>query len=391
MKTKLPQPIPQDLERSLKLQQKILREMEANGGYLCFERYMELCLYTENFGYYTSHQAIFGEQGDYVTSSERSALFAKAFAAHLKSLSTQFDELNIIEVGAGSGLFAEQLLEQLAISDVPVKQYFIVEKSTALRVRQQTYLNTTNPKLSALVQWVDSITDPITNAVVIANEVIDALPVRLLTVKNQRILERCVGLDSNQNFIFKEIPADKNLVAAVHAILENSPVLSADQPYDTEICLRLPDFIQQMASLVRQGIFFFIDYGYPRSEYYLVQRSMGTLLCHYKNTAHDNPLIWPGLQDISSNVDFTALADAGIRAGLKLSSYSTQAHFLLASNILASIENNASELELLRKSQQIKHLMLPSEMGERFQVMVFTKNMTLDHDQFTTRDLSHRL
>ena len=391
MKTKLPQPIPQDLERSLKLQQKILREMEANGGCLCFERYMELCLYTENFGYYTSHQAIFGEQGDYVTSSERSALFAQAFAAHLKSLSTQFDELNIIEVGAGSGLFAEQLLEQLAISDVPVKQYFIVEKSTALRVRQQTYLNTTNPKLSALVQWVDSITDPITNAVVIANEVIDALPVRLLTVKNQRILERCVGLDSNQNFVFKEIPADKNLVAAVHAILENSPVFSADQPYDTEICLRLPDFIQQMASLVRQGIFFFIDYGYPRSEYYLVQRSMGTLLCHYKNTAHDNPLIWPGLQDISSNVDFTALADAGIRAGLKLSSYSTQAHFLLASNILASIENNASELELLHKSQQIKHLMLPSEMGERFQVMVFTKNMTLDHDQFTTRDLSHRL
>ena len=391
MKTKLPQPNAQDLNRSIKLQQKILQEMEANGGLLSFERYMELCLYTEDLGYYTSNHAIFGEQGDFVTSSERSALFAQAFAAHLKSLPTRFDELNIIEFGAGSGLFAAQLLERLAISGVPVKQYFIVEKSAALCVRQQNYLNTAIPEQSSLVQWVDSIADPVTNAVVIANEVIDALPVRLLTIKNRQIQERYVRRDSDQEFVFTNIPADESLIAAVHTILENLLDFSVDKSYHTEICMRLPGFIQQMASLVQQGIFFLIDYGYPRSEYYFAQRSMGTLLCHYKNNAHDNPLIWPGLQDISSNVDFTALADAGIQAGLKLNSYSTQAHFLLASNILETIESDASEQELLRKSQQLKHLMLPSEMGERFQVMTFTKNMTLEHDQFTTRDLSHRL
>ncbi len=391
MKTKLPQPNSPDLDRSKKLQQKISQEMLANEGLLSFERYMELCLYAEDLGYYTSEQAIFGEQGDFVTSPERSALFARAFAAHLQSLPTRFDELHIIEIGAGSGIFAAQLLKQLANSGVPVKQYLIVEKSAALRLRQQAFLNAEVPDQRSLVQWVDSIADPVTNAVVIANEVIDALPVRLLTIKNRQVQERCVQLDSERQFCFTDISAEQSLVATVYAILENSPVLSAKRAYHTEICLRLTGFVQQIASLVQQGIFFFIDYGYPRSEYYLAQRSMGTLLCHYKNTAHDNPLIWPGLQDISSNVDFTALAHAGIRAGLELNSYGTQAHFLLASNILASIEKEASEKELLHTSQQLKHLMLPSEMGERFQVMTFTKNMTLEHDQFTTRDLSHRL
>ena len=391
MKTKLPEPDSQDLDRSLKLRQKICREMKANGGLLSFERYMDMCLYTEGLGYYASNQPIFGEQGDFVTSSERSTIFAQAFGAHLKTLSTKFEELNIIEIGAGSGQFAAQLLEHLSISDVPVKQYYIIEKSVALRARQQTLINTVIPQQCSNVQWLDSIGDPIKNAVVIANEVIDALPVRLLTIKSRQILERFVRQNSDQEFSFTDIPAEEDLISAVHSTLEDSTILSVDQPYNTEICMQLPGFVQQMASLVQQGIFFFIDYGYPRSEYYLVQRSMGTLLCHYKNTAHDNPLIWPGLQDISSNVDFTALAEAGVEAGLKLNSYSTQAHFLLASNILASLEKDAPEQKLIRASQQLKHLMLPSEMGERFQVMTFTKNMTLDQTLFTTRDLSYRL
>ena len=391
MRTKLPKPDQQDRDRSVKLEQQISREIDENDGMISFDRYMYMCLYAEQLGYYTSKQPIFGQQGDFVTSSETSAYFAKAFAQHLIKLQSQLDQLNIIEVGAGSGLFAAQLLTELVSSNAAIKQYYIVEKSAALRARQQAYLSSVVPQQISLVQWVTAQNDVATSAVVIANEVIDALPVRLLAIQRKELLERCVQRHGQQGFSFIDIPADNYLTTSVLQNLENLPVLNSEQRYHTEICLQLPGFIQQIASLVRCGIFFFIDYGYPRSEYYTLQRTMGTLLCHFRNIAHDNPLIWPGLQDISSNVDFTALANAGSRAGLELNSYSTQAHFLLASNILESIARENSALEIYRSSQQLQHLMLPSEMGERFQVMTFTKGMTLDHDQFTTRDLTYRL
>ena len=391
MKTKLPEPDQPDRERSLKLERQICREIEANCGTLGFDRYMEMCLYTEQIGYYTSDHAIFGEQGDFVTSSEKSVLFARAIAAHLLNLPSEFRQFNIIEIGAGSGRFAAQLLAGLAETDLSIQQYSIIEKSSTLRARQQHYLQTAVPELYTKLDWQDTAAAPVANAVIIANEVIDALPVRLLTVQNQQVFERCVQRNANHKFEFVDVPADKSFTTIVQETLEGTMVLKSKRPYHTEICLQLTDFVQQIASLVHRGIFFFIDYGYPRAEYYLEQRAMGTLLCHYKNVAHENPLIWPGLQDISSNVEFTALANAGIQAGLQLNSYSTQAHFLLASNILANLEQAMSNQEFLRCSQQLKHLILPNEMGERFQVMTFTKSLGLDCDQFTIRDLSHRL
>ena len=389
--TSLPTPEQKDLQRSSELARQICQEIEASQGTLTFERYMHMCLYTENLGYYTGNRPIFGEQGDFVTSSEKSAFFAKAFVGHLLRLPSQLDNFSIVEIGAGSGRFAAQLLTELAIANISIEQYYIVEKSATLRARQQEYLTAALPAESSLVQWIETLDEPIDNAVVIANEVIDALPVHLITLQKRKIFERCVQWNAENGFSFASIPADKNLTAVLQGILESLSISDAEQSYHTEICLQLHDFVQQIAALVQQGIFFFIDYGYPRAEYYHEQRNMGTLLCHYQNLVHDNPLIWPGLQDISCNVDFTALANAASQSGLELNSYGTQAHFLLASEILTNIDNEISEQEYLRISQQLKQLMLPSEMGERFQVMVFTKHMTLNRDQFTTRDLSHRL
>ena len=391
MRTTLPAPTQDDRDRSLALEQIIRQEMAVSDDMLTFERYMQLCLYAEDLGYYTSGQAIFGEHGDFVTSSEKSAYFAKAFVAHLIGIQTQLNSFCIVEIGAGSGRFAAQLLTEIKNTKLSVSEYYIVEKSATLRLRQQEYLAELLPEESQLVTWRETFDAPIANAVVIANEVIDALPVRLVTVNNQAMMERRIQWDTENGFEFVGVIADQGLTNAAQEVLENTSVLNLQQPYDTEICMQLPDFIQQIASYVRQGIFFFIDYGYPRSEYYHVQRTMGTLLCHYKNLAHDNPLIWPGLQDISSNVDFTALVNAGVQNGLELNCYCTQAHFLLASNILAVIENETATENLLQSSQQLKQLIMPNEMGERFQVMIFTKGITLDQDQFTTKDLSHRL
>lgn len=389
--TSLPTPERQELERSSELAQRICQQIEARHGALSFEHYMHMCLYTENLGYYASNQPIFGEQGDFVTSSEKSAYFAKAFVEHLRRLPFQLDNFSIVEIGAGSGCFAAQLLTELANADLSIEQYYIVEKTATLRARQKEYLSQTLTTECVPVQWIETLDEPIGNAVVIANEVIDALPVHLLTLQQEKIFERCVQWHPQKGFTFVDVPADNDLSAVVASTLENLSIPNDEQPYHTEICLQLPDFVQQIAALVQQGIFFFIDYGYPRAEYYLEQRNMGTLLCHYRNLAHSNPLIWPGLQDISCNVDFTALANAATLSGLELNCYSTQAHFLLASEILTNISDEISEQELLRISQQLKQLMLPSEMGERFQVMVFSKHMTLNRDQFTTRDLSHRL
>ena len=389
MKSDLPQPSPQEIERSTELQKFICGEIANCHGSISFERFMQLCLYANELGYYTSGGHIFGEQGDFVTSSERGNLFAQAFVAHLIAIQEQLKDFNIIEIGAGSGRFAVQLFSQLKTVGLTPDNYYIIETSAALRKRQQEYLSAELRQDIQRIKWLDQIDATIARAVVIANEVLDALPVRLFTAQNSDVLERRVQVNTERGFEFVTISAEQSLRDIVQKCLPTQVLDELDQPYHSEICVEISNFIQQIAASVDQGIFFFVDYGYPRSEYYHVQRTMGTLLCHYRHRAHDDPLRWPGLQDLSCNVDFTALAEAGTRAGLELNCYGTQAHFLLASNFLANIENQ--QQDTLRNNNQLKQLMMPGEMGERFQVMVFTKQLALDNYQFTIRDLCHRL
>ena len=391
MKISTPAPDADEQKRSEALKELILEEIDKHHGILSFEDYMRMCLYTDGLGYYTSGQEIFGEAGDFITSSERGEVFAKAFAEQLSMLRDQMPALQLIEIGAGSGRFAAQLIKQLQTKNLVLTGYKIIETSAALRSRQQQYLKTAVEDFYPRIQWLTGLDEFVDCAVIIANEVLDALPVSLFLVNKGKIQERCVRSSVGGELEFTSIDADTNLNRVVKQRVPEEIWPGYSTFYQSEVNFEMHGFVEQIAASVGRGVFFFIDYGYPRSEYYHAQRTMGTLLCHYRHTANSDPLRWPGLQDISCNVDFTALAEAGSDAGLQLDCYCTQAHFLLASNVLSSWEAEERDQQSLRNINQIKHLVMPNEMGERFQVMVFTKQITAEAHQFTVRDLRHRL
>ena len=386
MRAAIPLPGRRAQQRSHRLAA-LIKQQINHQGHIHFEQYMQMCLYTEQLGYYESGSPVFGVQGDFTTSPERSHFFALAFARHIKNIQKTLGAFSIIEVGAGSGKFANDLIQALSHHQVRPLHYYIVETSQTLTARQQNYLHTALNNSSVKISWLKEFIPPLENALVIANEVLDALPVRTFSVIDNRIYERCVTVDQDR-LAFVTVNAGARLRQAAARRLAHVDFEQLDQPYHSEINLRLAGFIKQIACSVKRGLCFCIDYGYPRHEYYLPERSMGTLICHCRHVANDGPLDWPGLQDISCNVDFTALAEAAARAGLRLNAYCTQAHFLLKSNFLAGMP--AHKLTLAEQSE-IRQLIMPAAMGERFQVMIFTKGIGLGSAQFTTRNLSHRL
>ena len=388
MKVEMPVPNMEEQQLSNQLKQMIVNEINASHGYISFERYMNACLYTKKLGYYESGREIFGETGDFVTSPESSQYFALAFAAHLQKIHETLGEYSIIEIGAGSGQFSVDLIKYLDEFDCLPAQYLILEKSEALKVRQKKLLEQVS-NVKTQIKWIDEVNKQIESGVVIANEVLDAMPVRIVNIKNQSILERCVGLE-NDGLVYVDVPAVDDLKETVSNNLPTDILNNSNGEYVTEVNLRLNDFVEQIASFVKQGVFFYVDYGYPRDEYYHATRTMGTMICHYRHTANEYPLSWPGLQDITCNVDFTALAEAAVQADLQMCCYCTQAHFLLASNFLTVFPDKIN-LETIGASAEIKKLIMPGEMGERFQVMVLTKGLDLEPTCFTTRDLTHRL
>ena len=389
MNIEMPIPTKEEQQRSQRCKQMIVDEIHSHQSPMGFERYMQLCLYAEKIGYYESASEIFGSKGDFTTSPERSNFFAAAFAEHIDKVKHQLGVFSMIEIGAGSGKFAADLIHALKLNDCLPQRYYIVEKSAALRQRQKSYL--AKIQLECEIEWLEEITTPIDSAIVIANEVLDALPVALVSVQNNTISERCVEVDKCGNFQFINLPAKDNLSQIMRQRLPKEVLNTTSKPYECDVNLLLDDFIEKIASFVNQGIFFYIDYGYARSEYYHQQRTMGTLICHYRHVANEQPLLWPGLQDISCNVDFTALAEASVRCGLSINSYSTQAHFLLASRALEKVMTNSLDMISLEQQAEIKRLMMPAEMGERFQVMVLTKKIEFSPEQFTSRDMLHRL
>ncbi len=388
MNIEMPIPSQEQLQRSLRCKQLLVEEIESMHGSISFEQYMQICLYSKNIGYYESCEEIFGKHGDFTTSPERSSYYAAAYACYIQRLTTTLSELSIIEVGAGSGKFARDLLNYLKQLDCLPKQYIIIEKSTALTAWQKNNLDEYRDTCD--IVWLQTPEEEIENGIVIANEVLDALPVRLLTIRNNHIKERRVSLDNQDKLVFVEQDIEEDLEELIRRRMNQDVMQQNSLGYCTEINLYLNDFVEQIASFVKQGIFFYVDYGYPRDEYYHIQRHMGTIMCHFKHAANDQLLLWPGLQDISCNVDFTALAEAADRINLQVNCYSTQAHFLLASHVLELVKFNDC-VSSVDQQAELKRLLMPGEMGERFQVMVLGKNVDLSMYQFTTRDLRHRL
>ena len=395
MASTLPPPDAAAQSHSAHLREVIQEQVIAAGGHLPFWKFMELALYAPGLGYYSAGAHKFGPGGDFTTAPERSPLFSACVADALTPVLQQLGpDAVFMEIGGGSGAFAETCLAKLLANDALPARYAILEPSADLRERQKERLQSRLPPLLfELVEWLDGpIQDP-WNGVLFANEVIDALPTPRFTIRDGEVFEEYVSLDGEGRFLRTDRPADPMLAAAVRHIERQLPEPFAEG-YRSEAMAQLPYWIQAVMGAMQDGAMLFIDYGYARGEYYQPQRRDGTLRAFRQHHVTGDVFAWPGLQDITASVDFTALAEAGSAAGFDFAGYCSQASFLIGNRLqenLALAESRAAD-EVARHAlrSQVKHLTLPSEMGERFQAIGFQRGVELGA-AFLVGDLSHRL
>ncbi len=387
----LPAPDAAAAAHSERLREHIRMEIQRAGGCIGFDRYMRLALYAPGLGYYSAGSRKLGAEGDFVTAPELGPLFARCLARHCAQVLASCRGDTLLELGAGSGALAADLLAELRALDALPERYLILEPSADLRARQRRRLDRQLPELAGRVQWLDRLPRTPLRGMILANEVLDALPVRRFVVTGDGLAEQAVawGDDGPR---WREVPADESLCRAVDAVQRDLP-----QPlppgYRSEINTGLSAWVGALADSLERGEIWFADYGYPRREFYHPQRSEGTLLCHYRHRVHDDPFVLPGLQDITASVDFTAVAEAALAAGLDVGGYVSQANFLLASGLdrlLAASDPSdlAAHVETVR---QARILTMPGEMGERFQVMALSRGLETPLPGFLDGDWRDRL
>lgn len=392
MTLSLPEPDDDERVHSAALTALIRTEIGALGA-IPFSRFMELCLYAPGFGYYSAGLTKFGAAGDFVTAPELGSLFAQTIAASLApTLRELGEDAEFVELGGGSGAFAEAALRELANLDALPARYAILEPSADLRERQHERLGKALPAdLARRVAWIDRPPEDNWHGVLFANEVIDALPTTRFAIADGEVIEEHVALEGD-DFVITDRPADALVAGAVRHVERQLGACFADG-YRSEILPQLPYWIQAVMGSLERGVALFVDYGYPRAEYYLPERTDGTLICHYRHRAQPDPLILAGLQDITASVDFTALAEAGIGAGFDLVGYAPQGRFLLASGLPELVEraSGLTEAERVRLIVETKRLTLPGDMGERFQAMAFARGVDVIPQGLRSVDLSRRL
>ena len=380
---------------SAHLREIIQEQIFAAGGAIPFSRYMELCLYAPGLGYYSAGAAKFGAAGDFVTAPELGPLFAACVADAVAPVLQQLGpEAEFVELGGGSGAFAEVALKKLLALDALPARYAILEPSADLRQRQRERLQQHLPALLfEVVEWLDAPPQSSWNGVLFANEVVDALPTPRFSLRDGEVFEEHVALDGEGRFIRSDRPADALLAAAARHVERQLPAAFADG-YRSELLPQLPYWVQAVVGGMQRGALLFIDYGHPRAEYYQPQRSDGTLRAFHRHHVSDDVFAWPGLQDITASVDFTALAEAGEGAGFDFSGYCSQASFLigngLAANLAAAEARARDEAARFALRQQAKQLTLPDAMGERFQAIGFQRDVEFG-TAFLVGDLSWRL
>ncbi len=389
-------PLPDDdaLRHSDELAARLRATIMQEGGSIPFSRFMELALYAPGHGYYSAGSTKFGAAGDFVTAPEQGRLFAATVSNVLADALRQLGpDARVLELGGGSGVFAEVALKRLLALDALPDRYAILEPSADLRERQREHLQRTlTPTVFELVEWLDGPFDDDWDGVLFANEVIDALPTPRFTLRDGEVLEEHVALDGDGRFVRIDRPADALMAAAVRHVEQYLDTRFVDG-YRSELLPQLPYWIQAVAGGLRSGAMLFVDYGYSRREYYQHDRSDGTVRAFYRHRMHDDVLRWPGLQDITASVDFTALAEAGTGAGFDLAGYCSQASFLLGNGLdalLAEAEARSDEVGQLRLRQEVKRLTMPEHMGERFQAMAFSRDIELGQ-AFLLGDLTWRL
>jgi SAM-dependent MidA family methyltransferase len=387
--SKLPIPSATALKHSQTLTTVIARAISAAGGFISFARYMEMALYEPGLGYYSAGSHKIGKGGDFFTAPEITALFAYCVANQCREIMLHLGGGDILEIGAGSGKFAADILQQLERLDALPAHYYILDISADLRARQNHYLATACQHLLSRVIWLDSLPAEEFKGIVFANEVLDAMPVNCFHIDAHKIKERCVTF-SNGELSWLSAPSTTHALQDAVAKLQETYALP--NGYESEVNLQLPGWIASLSTILRQGVFLIFDYGYGEREFYLPERSMGTLMCYYQQQRVYDPFRYPGLQDITSHVNFTALAEAADAAGLGIHGYTTQASFLLACGIIElANEEKLPELDEYRQNQAIKILTLPSQMGELVKVMALTKNYSEPLVGFELYDRRHDL
>ena len=380
----LPTPSAQSQAISQQLADLIQQKIKENNGWINFAAFMQMALYTPGFGYYSGGATKFGLAGDFVTAPEISPLFAKTLARQAAQI-LPVTQGNILELGAGTGkLAADLLLELKALNTLPA-QYFILEVSKHLRQMQcETLQKKLSQDLFKRVVWLEKL--PVNFiGLVVGNEVLDAIPAHLIINTEAGLCER--GVAFAQTFIWQDKPLQKgNLHDEVSAY-------SLPSHYLTEVCPAATGLINSLADCLSQGVILMLDYGFGAAEYYHPQRNQGTLMCHYQHYAHSNPLINVGLQDITAHVNFTAIAEAGVSQGLILAGYCNQASFLINCGMLdllaeVSPSNMAVYAPLVAAAQK---LLSPAEMGELFKVIAFSRGIEEDLIGFKSGDKAHTL
>lgn len=384
----LPIPSAESLVYSQQLSALVQQNINQSDGWINFFEYMHLALYAPNLGYYSGGTQKFGHMktggGDFITAPEMTPLFAQALAKQASQV-LQETQGSILELGAGTGkLAADMLLALDALEQLP-QQYFIMEVSVHLRAVQiETLHRKLTPELFKRVVWLDALPEQFVGLIV-GNEVLDAIPVHLVVKKNDTLFERGVGFDGE--FAWQ----DKPLVET--ETQQQLKSLGLPNDYLTEVCPAATGLISSLANALTHGAILMLDYGFAAREYYHPQRNQGTLMCHYQHHAHSDPLIYIGLQDITAHVNFTAIAEAGLAQGLELQGYTNQAQFLMSCGLLDLLAKESPEdvVNYMPKASAVQKLVSPAEMGELFKVIALSKGLNAVLLGFESGDKSHTL
>ncbi len=394
-----PQPSAEAIAHSNKVKKQIIAAIKSAGGKISFADYMNLALYAPGLGYYSAGLKKFGHQGDFITAPEISPLFSQCLAIQCRHIMQQSGLNTLLEAGAGSGIMAIELMQELEQQDSLPEQYLILELSADLRDRQQKAIEDKIPHLASRFNWLDQLPDSPFNGIVIANELLDAMPVHLLRLSGTQSFERFVALDKEQAFIWRdqsiEDPRLNSIVDEIRDIHQSMQALNdqSGRDYITEVNVLAMDWIRSIADIMEQGVILLVDYGYTTREYYHPQRFMGTLMCHYQHHRHDDPFYLPGMQDITAHINFSHIARSAEASGLTVCGFTTQAHFLMAGGLVELTRDldPSNVLHFTETARQIKMLTLPEEMGELFKVILLAKGKPLSLPAFQFQDFSQRL
>ncbi|WP_051081526.1 class I SAM-dependent methyltransferase [Thiofilum flexile] len=361
----LPLPSQEELAHSQLLHAHILQHIQASPSHsISFYDYMNKALYEPYLGYYVAGKTCIGTEGDFITAPELSDLFSMSIAQHCLSFLQNEPHSTVLELGAGSGKMAATLLSYWEAHHVLPAHYYILEPSPTLKAQQFTTLSTTLPHLIARVTWLEHLPESGFTGIIVGNEVLDAMPIELLRYEHGQYQQVQVTEQNQQlSLITQPLPS------YLQPLVAQLPLPNIEG-YTTELNPQLNAWVNALGALLTQGFLLLIDYGYAQSDYYHPDRSSGTLQCFYRHHVHDNPLLYPGLQDITASVDFDALTEAALKAGFHTADWTTQAHFLLQNGLAEHFQQclNESPTQSYALAQQIRILTLPAEMGERFKV-----------------------